>query len=216
MGKAFSEQANLHRVTSSGVALEELLGRQVDALITDYDFAQSQVRNLRVAATVIALRENDFSANYSGVRSEEYDIAVSNPETDCLERLNATIEQLARDGFLKILKREFITGERGPVARRPLPNLQRGTLPLDGRRTGRGPLIGTTAGIFAKNWHLGNTDGKEDVDITDFNNLGTNFSQLRYGAGGAAASEPTASLLLAIGGLYLVVSASARWQNRWL
>ena len=142
MGKAFSEQANLHRVTSSGVALEELLGRQVDVLNTDYDFSQSQVRNLRVPAAVIALRENEFSANYSGVRSEEYDIAVSNPETDCLERLNATIEQLARDGFLKILKREFITGERGPVARRPLPNPQLGTLPLDGRRTGRGPLSG--------------------------------------------------------------------------
>jgi len=41
MGKTFSEPANLHRVTSSGVVLEELLSRQVDALITDYDFAQS-------------------------------------------------------------------------------------------------------------------------------------------------------------------------------
>jgi len=57
-----------------------------------------------VPAAVIALRENEFSANYSGVRSEEYDIAVSNPETDFLERLNATIEQLVRDGFLKSLK----------------------------------------------------------------------------------------------------------------
>ena len=71
---------------------------------------------------------------------------------------------------------------------------------------------GTPSGIFAKNWHLGNFDGDADVDITDFNFLAGNYDTNGYAAGQAgAAPEPTAALLLTIGGLFMVAAASKRW-----
>ena len=74
---------------------------------------------------------------------------------------------------------------------------------------------GTPSGIFAKNWHLGNFDGDGDIDLTDFNFLAGNYDTNGYGAGQAgAAPEPTTSLLLAIGGLFVAAAASARWVSR--
>ena len=74
---------------------------------------------------------------------------------------------------------------------------------------------GTPSGIFAKNWHLGNFDGDADVDITDFNFLAGNYEPNGYGAGQAGtAPEPTTSLLLAIGGLFIAAAGCARWSSR--
>ena len=75
--------------------------------------------------------------------------------------------------------------------------------------------MGTVSGVFAPNWHQGSFDGDGDVDLTDFNFLAGNYDTNGYGAGQAgAAPEPTAALLLAIGGLFLAMAGSAGRGNR--
>lgn len=121
VGVAFTEPANLHRVETPEVAFEELIRRQVDAVITDFDFAQSQVRRLQIPAAVIALKENDFPSTYSGVRQEAYGIAVAKNEADLVARLNSAIDQAASKGVLETFRQQFITGTNAPLARRGFP-----------------------------------------------------------------------------------------------
>ena len=75
--------------------------------------------------------------------------------------------------------------------------------------------MGTVSGVFAPNWHQGSFDGDGDVDLTDFNFLAGNYDTGSYGAGQAGVTpEPTAALLLAIGGLFLAMAGSAGRGNR--
>lgn len=119
---AFTDPANLHRVDTPDIAFEELIRRHVDAVITDFDFAQSQVRRLQIPASVIPLREADFPRSYQGVRHEAYGIAVAKTENDLVTRLNGAIDQAASQGVLEAFRRQFITGNQAPVVRRLPPN----------------------------------------------------------------------------------------------
>jgi ABC-type amino acid transport substrate-binding protein len=122
VGEAFTEPAKLVRVANADIAYEALLKGQVEAVITDYDFAQGEVRKLGRPAAVIALQENDFPENYSGVRSEKYGIAVAKPETNLLTRLNNAIDLATNANVLETLKLRFVTGEHGTPQLQPLPN----------------------------------------------------------------------------------------------
>ena len=122
VGEAFTEPTNLVRAASSEVAYDALLKGQVEAVITDYDFAQGEVRNLGRAAAVIALQESDFPENYSGIRAEKYGIAVAKPETNLLTRINNAIDLATSANVLETLKLRFVMGEQEPGILKPLPN----------------------------------------------------------------------------------------------
>ncbi|MDC0934778.1 ABC transporter substrate-binding protein [Pirellulales bacterium] len=122
VGEAFTDSANLYRAASSEAAFDALLQGQVDAVITDYDFAQGELRNLGPSATAIAIAESDFPANYRGVRAEEYGIAVARRESNLLNRLNNAIETAARANVLESLKLQFVTGNAIPESLMPLPS----------------------------------------------------------------------------------------------
>lgn len=119
--EAFTESAKLLRATSTDVALEDLMRGKVDAVITDFDFAQSQVRQLGRPANVIRLHESDFPDNYRGVRVEQYGIAVAKPESELLQRLNNALDAVKRDNQLQTLRAQHVTRDIEAVALRRLP-----------------------------------------------------------------------------------------------
>lgn len=119
--EAFTESAQLLRVASTDVAIKDLVRGKVDAVVTDFDFAQSQVRQLGRPAAVIRLHESDFPENYRGVRVEQYGIAVAKPESELLERLNNAIDAVKRENELQNLKAQHVTRQRSTVALRRLP-----------------------------------------------------------------------------------------------
>lgn len=124
VGEAFTEPSRLFRSANSDASFDALLRGQVDAVITDYDFAQGDVRKLGRAAAVIALRETDFPPDYDGVRSEEYGIAVAKPETYLLARINNAIDAAARANILESLRLQFVTGEPVPNATPATPTTE--------------------------------------------------------------------------------------------
>lgn len=121
VGEGLTESTELYRTANSAVAFEALLRGEVDAVITDYDFALGEVRSLGQAAAVIAIGEDDFPAHYRGVRSEEYGIGVARSEAKLLARLNNAIEAAERTNVLESLKLQFVSGVSGPGVLAPLP-----------------------------------------------------------------------------------------------
>ena len=122
VAEAFAEPSDIQRVTSSDVAFQDLVNGKVDAVITDFDFAQSQVRKLGRPTEVIKVLEGNFPEDYSGVSVEQYGIAVAKPETDLLDRLNNTIALAEQKNILKTLKAQYVTKEHQPIVLRRLPD----------------------------------------------------------------------------------------------
>ncbi len=122
VAEAFTEATRLYRSSSSEDSFDALLKGEVDAIITDFDFAQGYVRKLGHAAAVIPLQESDFPDNYAGTRSEEYGIAVAKPETYLLTRLNNAIDAAKRANILESLRLRFVTGRHdAETIAAPLP-----------------------------------------------------------------------------------------------
>ena len=135
VGEAFTEPANLVRAATAEIAYQALMRGQVEAVITDYDFAQGELRKLGRPAAVIALTESDFPATYTGVRSEKYGIAVAKPESNLLTRINNAIELATSNNVLETLKLRFVTGEQGSLVLQPLPSPEV-AMPMLDRRPG--------------------------------------------------------------------------------
>ena len=108
VGEAFTESTNLMRVPSTEVAFEKLVGGQIDAVITDYDFAQKEVRRLSRPCRVIPLEASDYPQDYRGMRVDQYGIAVAKPETDLLERINNALDAAKRQNVLQTLKSRYV------------------------------------------------------------------------------------------------------------
>ena len=121
VGEAFTGSARLYRAANSEAAFDALLRGEVDAVITDYDFALGELRELGPAATAIPITESDFPENYRGVRSEEYGIAVAQREGNLLKRVNNAIDAATRANVLESLKLQFVTGNAVPETLSPLP-----------------------------------------------------------------------------------------------
>jgi len=124
VAEAFTDSTNLERVASSDIAIEDLVRGKVDAVITDYDFAQTQIRQLGQPATAFKLQVSDFPENYNGVRVEQYGIAVAKPESDLLQRLNNAIDSVRRDNQLQTLKARHVRREYQAIALKRLPAVQ--------------------------------------------------------------------------------------------
>lgn len=123
VGEALTDSADLYRTANSAAALEALLRGEVDAVITDYEFALGEVRSLGQAAAVLAIGEDDFPAHYRGVRSEEYGIGVARSEAKLLARLNNAIAAAERANVLEQLKLQFVNGVSEPGILAPLPEV---------------------------------------------------------------------------------------------
>lgn len=108
VAEAFTEPANLFRSTNVDASFDALMRGRVDAIVTDYDFAQGHLRTLGDAAAIMALQETDFPEDYTGIRSEEYGIAVAKPETYLLTRINNAIESASHANILESLKLQFV------------------------------------------------------------------------------------------------------------
>ncbi|QDS97228.1 transporter substrate-binding domain-containing protein [Adhaeretor mobilis] len=108
VAEAFTEPENLSRSTNVDESFDALMRGRVDAIVTDYDFAQGHVRTLGDAAAIIAVQETDFPEDYTGIRSEEYGIAVAKPEAYLLTRINNAIASASRSNVLESLKLQFV------------------------------------------------------------------------------------------------------------
>lgn len=121
VGEAFTESTNLMRVPSTEVAFEKLVGGQIDAVITDYDFAQKEVRRLNRPCRVIPLEAADYPQDYRGMRVDQYGIAVAKPETDLLERINNALDAAKRQNVLQTLKSRYVNRDISSFVLQPLP-----------------------------------------------------------------------------------------------
>ena len=74
-------------------------------------------------------------------------------------------------------------------------------------RVRQGEIYVVSRGVWPL-WHEGNFDGDDDIDITDFNFLASNFAPGSYGA--SAVPEPSSLLLTLLG---LILFAGLRGQQ---